>query len=206
MSAPRSSLGAGLVLSGAAALTTWVSILSWRGFTDAPSAFLSPLLGLGLLVAGVGAVGRWSRLGALSVLGLQVLLGGIALSWILVGSPLPVGSAWDALLLVFTDAASDARVYAPPVPTAEAAVEPLLLAGGLGCLLLVDLLACGLRRVSAGRPAAAHRLQRAGQPARHRPDLVGVRTVRPGLPRSALPAGERAGGPLGTHALRPGQP
>lgn len=153
MSAPRSSLGAGLVLSSVAALTTWVSILSWRGFTDAPSGFLSPLLGLGLLVAGVGAVGRWSRLGAVSVLGLQLLLSAIALSWILVGSPLPVGSAWDALLLVFTDAASDAAIYAPPVPTGEATVEPLLLAGGLGCLLLVDLLACGLRRVClAGLP------------------------------------------------------
>ncbi|MEN8704538.1 MAG: hypothetical protein ABF306_00235, partial [Nocardioides marinisabuli] len=123
----RSSLGAGLTLSTVAALTTWICILSWRGFTDAPSLFLSPLLGLALLVAAVGAVGRWSRLGALSVLLLQLLSGAMALSWVVVGSPLPVGAPWDALLVALADAREGAVVYASPVPTAEAAVEPLLL-------------------------------------------------------------------------------
>ncbi|GHJ58177.1 transglutaminase [Nocardioides sp. OK12] len=152
----RSSLGAGLTLSTVAALTTWICILSWRGFTDAPSLFLSPLLGLALLVAAVGAVGRWSRLGALSVLLLQLLSGAMALSWVVVGSPLPVGATWDALLVALADAREGAVVYASPVPTAEAAVEPLLLAGGLACLVLVDLLACGLRRVPlAGLPLLA---------------------------------------------------
>ena len=153
MSRGRSSLGAGVALSMVAALTTWVATLSWRGFTDAPSLFLSPLLGLALVVAGVGAVARWSRLGVLSVLALQAVLGTMTLSWILVGSPLPVGATLDALLLAVDDAREAAAIYAPPVPTAEASVEPLLLGGGLACLLLVDLLACGLRRVSlAGLP------------------------------------------------------
>ena len=152
----RSSLGAGVALSTAAALTTWICILSWRGFTDAPSLFLSPLLGLALLVAGIGAVGRWSRLGAASVLLLQLLGGAMALSWVVVGSPLPVGSTWDALLVAFAQARDGAVVYASPVPTAEAAVEPLLVGGGLLCLVLVDLLACGLRRVPlAGLPLLA---------------------------------------------------
>ncbi len=152
----RSSLGAGLALSTVAALTTWVCILSWRGFTDAPSLFLSPLLGMALLVAGTGAVGRWSRLGAVSVLALQLLGGAMALSWVVVGSPLPVGTTWDALLLAFSEARDAAVVYGSPVPTAEAAVEPLLLGGGLACLVLVDLLACGLRRVPlAGLPLLA---------------------------------------------------
>ena len=153
----RSSLGAGLAQSSAAALTTWVCILSWRGFTDAPSLFLSPLLGLALLVAGIGAVGRWSRLGAFSVLLLQLLGGAMALSWVVVGSPLPVGSTWDALLVAASQAREGAVVYASPVPTAEAAVEPLLIGGGLLCLVLVDLLACGLRRACRCWPSTACR-------------------------------------------------
>ena len=57
----------------------------------------------------------------------------------------------------------------------------------------------GLRAAAgaAGRPAAARGLQRAGQPAGHRPDLVGLRALRARLRRHALPAGERAGRALG---------
>ena len=69
------------------------------------------------------------------------------------GAPLPVGEARDRLQLAFEDAAQSANRFAPPVPSSEPPVHPLLIAGGAACLLLVDILACTLRRVPlAGLP------------------------------------------------------
>jgi len=153
MSGVRTTLGAGVAVSLAAAGTTWVSILSWRGFTDAPSTFLQPLAVLALVIAGVGALARWSRLGLAATLALQVLVAGMVASYVVTGSPLPVGAAWADLRAAVDAAVDGANTFAPPVPTAEADVDPLLIGGGLGCLLLVDLLAAGLRRASlAGLP------------------------------------------------------
>lgn len=141
----------GLALASAA--TTWVATWSWRGFTQESIRFVGPLLVLALVVAITGAVGRWSRLALpLVVLG-QVLLSGALASTMLSGSPIPVGPAWDRLVDSFAGAVETAQQYAAPVPSTAVGVHPLLIVGGLVCLLLVDLLACTLRRVPlAGLP------------------------------------------------------
>jgi transglutaminase-like putative cysteine protease len=149
----RGGLGAGLLLAGTAAATTWWSMWSWRGFTMLPGRFLGPLLLLAVVVAGVGALTRWWRMPAASVIGLQVLASGMVASALLCGSPLPVGRAWDRLLAVFADAGTTASSYAAPVPASAPGVEPIFIVSGLACLLLVDVLACTLRRVPlAGLP------------------------------------------------------
>ena len=83
----------------------------------------------------------------------QVLLVAMVVCAFVCGSPLPIGEAWDRLVTAFQDATQSANRFAPPVPSTEPPVHPLLIAGGAACLLLVDILACTLRRVPlAGLP------------------------------------------------------
>lgn len=145
-----------LLTSVVAAATTWVSMLSWRGFTADPADFLRPLLLLAAVVALTGAIARWRRLPGAVVFALQLVLSTATACWLLTGSPLPIGPAYAELIDVFADAGSSANRYAPPVPGGVPPVDPLLISGGLACLLLVDLIACTLRRVPlAGLPLLA---------------------------------------------------
>ncbi len=158
MSGPprRWSAGAGTLLAGTAAATTWVSMWSWGPFTAVPGRFLGPLLLLAVVVAGTGALGRWWRLPAAAVVGGQVVVSAMVASALLGASPVPVGSAWGRLVDLFTAAGTTASTYAAPVPSDVPGVDPLLVAGGLACLLLVDVLACTLRLVPlAGLPLLA---------------------------------------------------
>ncbi|CAB4689922.1 MAG: hypothetical protein F2667_01805 [Actinobacteria bacterium] len=153
MSRTRTSLSTTATMAVVAAATTWVTMLSWRGFTEQPGDFLWPLLVVAVVVAGTGTLCRWWRFAAPGVLAAQVVLSGMVTSLLLSGSPVPVGPAWDRLLTAFADASDSAQQYAAPVPAEVPGVDPLLIAGGLGCLVLVDLLACTLRRVPlAGLP------------------------------------------------------
>lgn len=153
MSRARGSLAATFSLAATAAATTWVAMLSWRGFTQESAQFLGPLLVLGTVVAGSGALARWWRVPGPFVVALQIVASGMVLSLILCGSPLPVGSAWQDFLTAFSEAVDSANKYAAPVPRRVPGVQPLLIAGGWVCLLLVDALACTLRRVPlAGLP------------------------------------------------------
>ncbi len=140
-------------LSAVAATTTLVSLLTWQGFTQDFGSTLGPLFVVAVVVAGTGAIGRWWRLPRPLLVLAQVLLVAMVVCAFVCGSPLPIGEAWDRLLLAFQDAAQSANRFAPPVPSAEPPVHPLLIAGGSACLLLVDVLACTLRRVPlAGLP------------------------------------------------------
>ena len=157
MSRLRGGLPAALASAAAAAGTTWVATFSWRGFTDGSSLYLGPLLVLAVVVAVTGAVARWARVAAPLVVLLQIALAGMLASLMLSGSPIPVGGAWTELQQTFTDASNVAQRYAPPVPEhADGGVYAFFIAGGLACLLLVDVLACTLRRVPlAGLPLLA---------------------------------------------------
>ena len=123
---------------------------------DSPRTFgstLGPLFVVAVIVAGTGAVGRWWRLPRPLLVLAQVLLVGMVVCAFVCGSPLPIGEAWDRLVTAFQDAGQSANRFAPPVPATEPPVHPLLIAGGAACLLLVDILACTLRRVPlAGLP------------------------------------------------------
>lgn len=153
MNRARGGLGPTLTLAAVAAATTWVSMLSWRGFSVSYGRFLGPLLVLGIVIAGVGAFARWWRLPIAVVIGLQVVASGLVASAVLSGSPVPIGAAWGRLVESFSAALTSSQEYAAPVPAHVPGVHPLLIAGGLLCLLLVDVLACTLRRVPlAGLP------------------------------------------------------
>lgn len=153
MNRSRGGLASGAALALTAAATTWVAMFSWRGFSQVPGRFLGPLFVIALVIAGTGLLARWWRLPTPAVVGLQVLVAGLVTSAQLSGSPVPVGSAWDRLATGLAEAVSSANQYAAPVPAQVPGVHPLLILGGLLCLLLVDVLACTLRRVPfAGLP------------------------------------------------------
>jgi transglutaminase-like putative cysteine protease len=140
-------------LSAVAATTTLISLLTWQGFTEEFGRTLGPLFVIAVVVAGTGAVGRWWRLPRAVLVLAQVLLVAMVVCAFVCGSPLPIGEAWDRLQVAMQDAVQSANRFAPPVPGTEPPVHPLLIAGGAACLLLVDILACTLRRVPlAGLP------------------------------------------------------
>ena len=156
MTTARGGLAGQLALAAAAAATTWLATFSWRGFTEVPAEFLGPLLVLAAVVALSGALARWARLAAPLVALIQLVLAGALASAMLSGSPIPVGPAWAELRDAFEGAMLTAERYAAPVPATADGVHPFFIVGGLGCLLLVDFLACTLRRVSlAGLPLLA---------------------------------------------------
>jgi len=140
-------------LSAVAAATTLAALLTWQGFTQQYGRTLGPLFVIAVVVAGTGAVGRWWRVPRLLLVPGQVLLVGMVVCAFVTGSLLPIGDAWHQLHAGFADAVQSANKFAPPVPADVPPVHPLLIAGGAGCLLLVDILACTLRRVPlAGLP------------------------------------------------------
>ena len=140
-------------LAVVAAVTTLISLLSWQGFTERYAGTLGPLFVVAVVVAGTGSLARWWRVPRPAIVALQLVLVGMVVSAYTCGSPLPVGDAWERMQVAFSDAVDSANQFAPPVPDEAAPVHPLLIAGGAACLLLVDVLACTLRRVPlAGLP------------------------------------------------------
>jgi transglutaminase-like putative cysteine protease len=149
----RSHPAAMASLSAVAAGTTLVSLLSWQTFTQDFGRTLGPLFVIAVAIAATGAVGRWWRVPTWLLVLAQLAITAALVSIFVCGSPLPIGDSWDKLHQAFQDAVQSANRFAPPVPSDEPPVHPLLIAGGAGCLLLVDFFACTLRRVPlAGLP------------------------------------------------------
>jgi len=153
MSRPRLSLSHGLQVSMIAALTTWITLSSWRGFVADAGNFQGPLFMFAVVMAAVGALARWGRVPVVGVVVLELLL---LAGWVLNtygGSLLPTSETIDAVVAAFRDAVHSAQIYQAPVPASEPSATPLLVAGGGACLIMVDLLAAGLGRVPlAGLP------------------------------------------------------
>lgn len=156
MTRRHARLGPGLLLSGLAAATTWFAMNAWRELTMTPADFLDPLLLIGAVIAVTGALARWWRWPALAVVGLQLVVSTALACLFLVGTPVPIGGGWTELTATLSDAVDSANRYAAPIRPELPPVDALLILGGLACLLLVDLLACTLRRVPlAGLPLLA---------------------------------------------------
>jgi transglutaminase-like putative cysteine protease len=142
-----------VALTAAAVGTTWVAMLAWRGFTTQAALFMGPLFLLALVVGGLGIALRLARLPVVAVLLAQVVAGFLAAQALVTGRALPSPTSIDDLQVRFSAGIETAQAFQAPVPVSAPGVEPLLIFGGLACLLLVDLLACSLRRVSlAGLP------------------------------------------------------
>jgi transglutaminase-like putative cysteine protease len=140
-------------LAAVSAATTLVALLSWQRFTQDFGRTLGPLIVVAAAIAATGALCRWWRVPRGLLVLAQVVIAAALVSWFVCGSPIPIGDSWDKLQTVFHDAVQSANRFAPPVPSDEPPVHPLLISGGAACLLLVDLCACTLRRVPlAGLP------------------------------------------------------
>ncbi len=147
MSADREALGRGVRAAGLAALTCWLTMLSWRGLSLDSAGYLVPLFVGGILVAVSGALLRWSRLPGVVVVAVQVVLLIVYANLVLVGSPLPWGEGWQELTESLRLAVESARTYPAPIPLLAPSITPLLVPLGLALLLAVDALAGTLRRV-----------------------------------------------------------
>ena len=150
----RASLVSLATLSTLGAATTWVALLSWRGFVELSGHFLGPLLLLGAVLVVSGTLARyWRAPGCRRRPRPGRVHGRRDVAGCSPGRRCPSGPRGTELLAVFGDAVDSANQYAPPVPEEAPGVDPVLIVGGLGCMLLVDFLACTLRRVPlAGLP------------------------------------------------------
>ncbi|NPD06809.1 transglutaminase domain-containing protein [Nocardioides sp. zg-1308] len=135
-----------LRVAGIAMLAAWVTILSWRVLTAGFAEVGFPLLFIGVVLAGGGALARWSRLPAPAIIGAQLVVGGLLVLGTTTGSPLPTPDNVDAFRVALGDAMETSRSYAAPVQLGVPPVHPLLLVGGTLVVLLVDVIACTLRR------------------------------------------------------------
>jgi transglutaminase-like putative cysteine protease len=145
-----------LPLAAVAAATTWLTMLSWRGFTDLWGHFLGPLILVAIVVPLAGALLRAAPLPrqAGALLHLLVIA---ALVWLMLGGSVihPVSSTHH-LADRIADAWLTAENYQPPIPATVPDIAPLLIPCGALALFVVDALACWLRRVPlAGLPLLA---------------------------------------------------
>ncbi len=135
-----------LQVSAVAALAAWVTTLSWRVLTEGFPEVGFPLLFIGVVLAGGGAVARWSRVPAVLIVLGQLVVGALLVLGTTTGSPLPTPANVDVFTTMLADALDSSRQYAAPVQAGVPPVHPLLLIGGTLVLVLVDAIACTLRR------------------------------------------------------------
>jgi transglutaminase-like putative cysteine protease len=145
-----------LPLAVVAAATTWLTMLSWRGFSYLWGDFLGPLIVVAVVVPISGVILRAApiprRVGVL----LHVVLVAVLVWLLLGGSPIHPISSTSAISDRMADAWTSAESYSPPIPASVPGIEPLLIPCGAGALLVVDILACWMRRVPlAGLPLLA---------------------------------------------------
>jgi transglutaminase-like putative cysteine protease len=150
-----------LVVSLLAALTSWLTMLSWAGFAERPSGYLEPLFFICLVVAVLGALLRSARLPAVVVLlgqlAVVVLVGNhlwggghAALGW------LPTPTSLDHSMTMVRHSIEVSQTYLSPVPRTLTSYNPWSILVGSLCVVLIDFLACGLHRVAlAGLPLLA---------------------------------------------------
>jgi transglutaminase-like putative cysteine protease len=156
MSGRVTGLRQGLPMALVAAATTWVGMLSWKGFTANWGAFLGPLLLVALVVSVGGAALRAAPVPRRAGVALHVVVIALLL-WLMLGGSLlsPLASSRDIASSI-ADAWVSAATWAPPIPASEPSIAPLMIPCGALALLVVDLTACWLGRVSlAGLPLLA---------------------------------------------------
>ncbi len=146
MSASWSDLPHQLRLSGITLLAAWSTVLSWRVLTEGFAEVGFPLLLIGVVVCGMGALGRWGRLPLAAIVSGQLVLAALTVLGTTTGSPFPTPGNVDEFMAALGAALESSRAYAAPVQLGVPPVHPLLLIGGTLVVLLVDVIACTLRR------------------------------------------------------------
>ncbi len=144
-----------------AGLTTWIALWAWAGFTESASGFLVPCLGACLMVAVSGMLMRSARVPTLLVpLGqIAVLVLWLNRTWagdLTLGGWIPTPTSMLEVGSRIQDGAVAAQAYAAPVPDSVPQIHALLIVAGASTAVVVDFVACGLRRVPvAGLPLLA---------------------------------------------------
>ena len=149
MTSDWGSLARHLRVAVLAATAGWVTLMSWRVLVVDYGKVAVPLVFVAVLVAGLGATARWRRWPMAVVVPLQAVLAVLFVTWVTTGSALPTPSNAGAMLAALEEAVASSRAYAAPVPLEAAPVHPLLLVGGAGVLVMMDLLVGTLRRAPA---------------------------------------------------------
>ncbi len=145
-----------LPLATVASATTWLTMLSWRGFSDLWGEFLGPLILVAVVVPVAGVMLRAAPLSRRVGIVLHVLVVAVLVWLVLGGSPVHPLSSSAAISTDIGDAWMSAETYLPPIPQNVPAVAPLLIPCGALAIVTVDVLACWLRRVPlAGLPLLA---------------------------------------------------
>ncbi|MDX6327500.1 MAG: hypothetical protein QOK15_3854, partial [Nocardioidaceae bacterium] len=149
---------ASAVLAAAASLFT---LLSWDGLSDAATGYLVPLFWIcaGVTVTGVAlrAMGVSRAVVPLvQLLAVTLLLLHRATPDAALGGWLPTAASIQGQAEALHHAVEISNRFAAPIPAQVTGIAPLLLVIGSGLILLVDLLACTLRRPTlAGLPMLA---------------------------------------------------
>ncbi len=135
-----------------AALTSVLTLLSWDGLSDDASAYLVPLFFLSVLVGALGLGLRAARVPTGLVPVVQVVAVAAVLHHVWAGDValkgwLPTGDSLRAVGRVLSAASAASQDWAAPVPATVTEFAPLMVLCGVVVILLVDLLACTLRRV-----------------------------------------------------------
>ncbi|HWJ83328.1 MAG TPA: DUF3488 and transglutaminase-like domain-containing protein [Nocardioides sp.] len=152
----RPALPHSLFLALVAAGTTWAALLSWRVFLLGPTRFLVPVAVCAVLVAVSGALLRWTGAARPVTFAVQTLIATGYVCSEIAGTPAPTAGALAAVGDALATAAESARTYEAPIGPEAPSIAPLLIVCGIAFVLLVDLLACTLRRVPlAGLPLLA---------------------------------------------------
>src|SRR5687767_13385642 len=141
-----SNLPQQLRVAGIAMLAAWITVLSWRVLTANFAEVGMPLLFIGVVLAGLGALARWSRIHSAAIVAGQVVVGALLVLGTTTGSPLPTPDNVDAFMAALDAALESSRHYAAAVQAGVPPVHPLLLIGGTLVIVLVDVIACTLRR------------------------------------------------------------
>lgn len=141
------SFGYSLMFALIAAGTTWAALMAWRGFLADSDSYLAPLAVTAVVVGAAGAALRWVGSPALVTLGVQAALAVAMVSSELGGSPIPAGDTGSEIARSLELAMDSARTYAAPIQANVPSVAPLLVVGGAFFIVVVDFLACTLRRV-----------------------------------------------------------
>jgi transglutaminase-like putative cysteine protease len=156
----RGGAGTGL-LTVLAALAAFFTLTGWSDLVADPNGFLDPVGRITMVYVALSlalratALPRWALL-LVQAYALWVLLGvdslGLGLREALLPLPVTVGDHVEAI----GDGVAAAQRYPSPVPASVGAIQPLLIVGGAGVVVLVDLLAVTLRRVPlSGLPLLA---------------------------------------------------
>ncbi|MCR1781635.1 DUF3488 and transglutaminase-like domain-containing protein [Nocardioides carbamazepini] len=149
LSERRGPFGPTLLLGVLAVVTTWAALTAWRGFVELPGTYLRPLAVLAALLAVSGAALRWLGMPRWLTALTQTVITVLVVTRQITGSLLPTGDTVTAIWHALETSVDSARQYAAPIGDQVPPVWPLLLVAGAAVLLLVETLACTLRKVPA---------------------------------------------------------